>query len=70
VGIALNADRLRLELARRGWSHSDLARAAHVSPATVSAAAAGRRLSPATLRCIVTALSAAPPLAEIDNLLL
>lgn len=69
MGVAINSARLRLELARRGWSHRDLARAARVSPATVSAAAAGRRLSPATLRCIAVALADTPPLRDVDSLL-
>ena len=70
MGVAVNADQLRLELARRGWCNADLARQARVSNATVSAAVAGRPVSPTTLRLIVAALANTPPLAGVDALLL
>jgi transcriptional regulator with XRE-family HTH domain len=70
MGVAVNPDRLRLELARRGWSNTDLARAARLSHATVSAAAAGRPVSPTSLRLIAAALATAPTLAGVDALLL
>jgi transcriptional regulator with XRE-family HTH domain len=70
MGIAINPENLQRQLARRGWQHADLARAARLSHATVSAAAAGHRVSPTTLRLIAQALASAPALSEIDELLL
>lgn len=70
MGVAINRDVLCRELARRGWTGVDLARAAHVSNATVSSACAGKRVSPVTLRLIAEALAAAPTLREIESLLL
>jgi lambda repressor-like predicted transcriptional regulator len=70
MGIAISPHSISRELARRGWSHTDLARAARLSNATVSAACAGRRVSPTTLRLIAAALATAPTLAGVDGLLL
>lgn len=70
MGLAINPENLERELARRGWSHSDLARAAHLSHATVSAVCSGQRISPSTLRLIVAALASAPTLSGVDSLLL
>lgn len=70
MGVALNYHELRRELARRGWRSADLAQAAGLSHATVSAACAGRPVSPTTLRLIVIALAKAPVLAGVDTLLL
>lgn len=64
----VDADRLRLELARRGWDGCDLAAAAGLSRATVTAAVRGRQVSTTTLRKIVLALSRAPVLPGIDDL--
>jgi len=69
VGVSISVPRLRLELARRGWTHCDLARSAGISAPTVSAAMAGRSLAPKTVRRIAEALSAAPPIAGLDSLL-
>jgi transcriptional regulator with XRE-family HTH domain len=68
AGTRVHADRLRLELARRGWDGCDLATAAGLSCATVSAAIQGRRVSTTTLRKMVLALSRAPVLPGIDEL--
>lgn len=70
MGVSINPNNLRRELARRGWSHSDLARAARLSHATVSAACAGHAISPTTLRLIAAALASAPTLTGVDALLL
>jgi hypothetical protein len=70
MSVAISPDNLRRELARRGWSHTDLARAARISNATVSAACAGHPVSTTTLRLIVSALADAPTLAGVDGLLL
>jgi transcriptional regulator with XRE-family HTH domain len=68
AGTRVQADRLRLELARRGWDGCDLATAAGVSCATVSAAIRGRPISTVTLRKMVLALSRAPVLPGVDEL--
>jgi transcriptional regulator with XRE-family HTH domain len=69
VSVVLAAERLRLEIARRGWGNADLARAASVSAATITAAMAGRPISPNTLRKIALALSASAPVSGIDEIL-
>lgn len=71
TATAIDPDRLRLrrELARRGWHESDLARAANISPATVTAAVHGRCISARTLRKIAVALTQMPVIPELDALL-
>ncbi len=69
MGIAINAESLRREMARRCWSSGDLARAARLSHATVSAACSGRPVSPTSVRLIAHALAESPALAEVDSLL-
>jgi transcriptional regulator with XRE-family HTH domain len=64
----IDAERLRFELARRGWDGCDLATAAGLSAATVSAAVQGRSISTLTLRKMVLALSRAPLLPGVDEL--
>ena len=65
----VSRDRLDRELACRGWTGSDLARAAGLSAATISAARRGGRVAPRTLRKIVEALLKAPVLAGAEELL-
>lgn len=60
MSVTPDAERMRFEMTRRGWSASDLARAARISPATVSAALAGRRVASRSLACIAHALAKAP----------
>lgn len=69
TAVALNADRLRIELARRGLHASDLARISRVSNATVCSAMKGRRVSSRTIRRIATALLAVEPLQGVEALL-
>lgn len=69
MGIPLRTDALIRELARRGWTCADLARAAGLSDATVVAARAGKPVSSHSLRQIAKALAAAPPIDGIDGLL-
>jgi hypothetical protein len=69
MSIVLATDRLRLEMARRGWGNADLARAARVSAPTVTAALAGRPVAPRTLVRIGRALADSPPVAGVDNIL-
>jgi transcriptional regulator with XRE-family HTH domain len=64
----VHTERLRFELARRGWDGCDLAAAAGLSCATVSAAMRGRPISTATLRKMVLALSRTPVLPGVDEL--
>ena len=68
MSVAPDAERLRYEMTRRGWSASDLAHAARVSPATVSAALAGRRLASRSLACIAHALGNAPVIDLVEAL--
>jgi DNA-binding Xre family transcriptional regulator len=69
MGIILRTDTLIREIARRGWNLSDLARAAGISGATVTAARSGRAVSPESVRRIADALNATPPVTGVDLLL-
>ncbi len=70
MGIALNTEALDREIARRGWTSRDLARAAGLCEATICTARSGKRISPQTLRMIAVALTKAAPVSAIDSLLL
>ena len=70
MGFVMNVVALDRELARRGWTSRDLARAAGLCDATVSFARNGRPVSPHSLRLIAAALATTPPLTEVDTLLL
>lgn len=61
---------LQLELGKRGWHFVDLARAAGVSPATLSAANRGARISNRTLRRIAEALNSQPIVPRAEDLML
>ena len=65
----LSRSRLDQELVRRGWTANDLALAAGVSAGTLSGARHGRPVAPRTLRKIALALSKAPVVAGIEELL-
>lgn len=65
----INSIRLGVELARRGWSCADLARASGVSAATLSSAVNGRPIAHRTLLRIAVALERQPVVAAIDALL-
>jgi transcriptional regulator with XRE-family HTH domain len=69
VSVRLDAGRLRYELDRRAWTNGELAAAAGVSNPTVTAALAGRPVSPRTLRLIARALAAAPAVENVEVLL-
>ena len=60
LGIRVRTEVLRIELAARGWTSLDLAHAAGISPATVSAAIHGRRISARSLRRMAEALQRQP----------
>ena len=64
----LNRDRLDRELLVRGWTAADLARAARVSATTISGARQGRYVSARTLRRLAKALSDAPVIAGLEDL--
>jgi DNA-binding Xre family transcriptional regulator len=70
MSVPINTERLMREMARRGWSRADLARAAGISAPTVTLALSGRPISPHTLKRIALALAAATPLDGVDSLLL
>lgn len=70
MSVVLRSEVLTREVARRGWNLADLAKAAGVSGATVTAARAGRPVSSGSLRRIAAALASASPLDGVDELLL
>ena len=70
MGVVIHPGRLRLELARRGWSASDLAREAGISPPTISAALAGRPIAARSLGLIADCLSRVAPSSVVDALIL
>jgi transcriptional regulator with XRE-family HTH domain len=69
MGVRLNPTRLDRELARRGWSATDLARAAGCSASTISGARRGRTVTNDTLRKIAAALEVAPIMPGVDYLI-
>ena len=70
MSVIVHPGRLRFEIARRGWNPIDLARAARLSPATISAALSGRPISATSLKLIAKALADLPPSEVIDRLIL
>jgi transcriptional regulator with XRE-family HTH domain len=69
MGARINPIRIDRELARRGWSATDLARASGCSPSTISGARRGRQVTNETLRKIADALLSAPVVPGVDFLL-
>jgi len=69
ISIRLNSARLTYELARRGWSCSDLAQAAGVSRATISAAIHGGGIRHQTLVRLAGALLRQPVMPEVEVIL-
>lgn len=69
MSILLNALRLRYELAIRGMSALDLAKRAHLSPATVSAVLRGRYISEASAGLMADVLNATPVNEPLQRLL-
>jgi lambda repressor-like predicted transcriptional regulator len=67
--ISLEPEKLRFEIARRGWQAVDLAREARLSLPTISCALQGRILKATTVVKIAKALSGTPPMEEVDALL-
>lgn len=68
MSVRLDASRLRHERDRRAWTNSELAAAAGVSNPTVTAALAGRPVSPRTLRLLARALAACPAVEDVEAL--
>ena len=69
MGARISPTRIDRELARRGWSATDLARASGCSPSTISGARRGRQVTNETLRKIADALLSAPVIPGVDVLL-
>jgi transcriptional regulator with XRE-family HTH domain len=70
VSAVVNPSRLREEMTRRGWDAMHLAHQARLSPATISAALAGRPIAARSLARIADALLQAPVLDIIDLLIM
>lgn len=70
MSVVVHPGRLRQEVARRGWAAHDLARAADLSDATISAAMAGRPIAARSMIRIAQALLKAPTLDIADSLLM
>ena len=70
MSVAVHPGRLRLELARRGWSAADLAKESGLSQPTISAALAGRAITARSLALVARALAGAPVLEVVDTLLM
>jgi transcriptional regulator with XRE-family HTH domain len=68
-GVRVNVPRLRREMALRGWRPTDLARAARISPGTMTAVMKGVPISPQTLRKIAGTLRRHPVVPGLDDLL-
>jgi transcriptional regulator with XRE-family HTH domain len=68
--VVVNAAQLRRQMARRGLSATELARAAKLSPPTISAALAGRPISATSFSLIGKALMRLPAVDVLDSLLL
>jgi transcriptional regulator with XRE-family HTH domain len=69
MGARIHPARLDRELARRGWSATDLAKASGCSPSTISGARRGRSVTNETLRKIAEALLNASIVPGVDGLL-
>ena len=70
MSVIVHAGRLRFEMVRRGWSGSDLARESRLSPATISAALAGRPIAAKSLDLIGDAFTRVPARKAIDGLIM
>jgi transcriptional regulator with XRE-family HTH domain len=68
MGVVIHARRLKVEMARRGWSAVDLARESGISQATISAALAGRTIAPRSVGLLASALARVPAKPLIDAL--
>lgn len=64
MALVLDANRIRLELGRRGLTQEEFCRLAGVAEPTLSRALNGRPVQPTTLRKLDVALRRAPTLAD------
>ncbi len=69
MSVVVQPSRLREEMTRRGWDAMHLARESRLSPATISAALAGRPIAARSLTMIADALLHTPVLGVIDLLI-
>lgn len=69
MAVQLDPSRLGREMASRGWTRGEMANAAGVCLTTISAALAGRPISPSSFRRIALALSRAEPISGVEKLL-
>jgi lambda repressor-like predicted transcriptional regulator len=69
MSVTVRRAQLRQEMARRGWDAVDLAHAARLSPATISAALSGHPIAARSLTLIADALAHAPVVTAVDLLL-
>ena len=70
MSVVVDARRLWFEMVRRGWSGSDLARESRLSPATISAALAGRPIAAKSLDLIGDAFTRVSARKAIDDLIM
>lgn len=68
MAVVIQVDQLRRELARRAGRTATWP-GPRLSPPTITAAMAGRPISPRTLRLVVKALTEAPVIDGVDLLL-
>ncbi len=69
TGVYVNVSRLRREIALRGWRPTDLARMARLSAGTMTNVMKGGAVSPGTVRKIAVALTHAPVIPGLEDLL-
>lgn len=69
MSVTVDRARLEREMPLRGWTAADLAREAGLSGATITAARAGKPMSPRMLRSIARALAGTPAIEGMDRLL-
>jgi excisionase family DNA binding protein len=67
MGVLLDAGRLNIEMARRGWSVTDLAREATLGEGTVRDALAGAAIGPMCAGLLLQALQRAPAAAVVSR---
>ena len=68
MSVAIHPGQLRREMMRRGLDAAALARASRLSPPTVSAALAGKRVAAHTMVAIARALTDMPAIDLVDSL--
>jgi lambda repressor-like predicted transcriptional regulator len=70
MSVVVHPGRVRLEMTRRGWAATDLARESRLSQATISAALSGWPIAAKSVALIAKALSQAPVLDGVDSLIM